>query len=132
MDVSGDDCTASSFVYDRPPPRGGDTIQGTPFINDGCYGERIFLGIGGERRELRRNDGHELGEGGAYSDDEYVVLVKRGRMVRRVVIARPPDADCPSEGEVEYDVTYAAEVQVWSRSPSWKLNGTLWRTECAR
>ena len=130
VDVSGDDCTASAFVYDTPPARALDG-EGIPFINDGCFGDRIFLGIHGARRELKRAENVPLGTGGEYSDGEYRVLVKRGAAVRRVADAGSPEETCHEPGEREYGVTYPAEVRVRSSRGSWLVNGTLRETECA-
>ena len=129
LDVSGDDCTASAFVYDRPP---GDSVKGTPFINDGCFGERIFLGMDGTKRELTRAENVPLGTGGEYSDGKYHVQVIRGPLVRRVLDYRPPDAECSGDGESEYSATYAATVRIRSRDRSWLIAGTLLQTECLR
>lgn len=130
VDVSGDDCTASVLVYDRPPPKAADAEPGVAFINDGCSGERIFLGIDGARRELRRAEDRPLGSGGTYSDGEYRVLVERGRIVRRGEVARPPDAFCPEPAEREFDASYEARVRIWSKTASWSVDGTLLQNEC--
>jgi hypothetical protein len=131
IDVSGDDCTASVLVYDKPPPEADKPFSelteadwGTAFINDGCAGDRIFLGIDGARRELKRSEERPLGEGGVYSDGEYRVLVKRGRMLRREELC-PPGAECHAPERREYDVMYEAQVRIWSRSGSWSIDGTL-------
>lgn len=133
LDVSEDDCIDSQFVYDKPPAEASPANPGIAFINDGCYGDRIFLGINGERRELKRAENVQLGEGGAYSDGQYRVLVERGRLARRAVVYGPPDAFChgEAEGEWEYDVTYEARVRIWSGTSAWTIDGALNRAECA-
>ena len=129
MDVSGDDCTASVFVFDRPPVE-GTADQGTPFINDGCFGNRIFLGIDGERRELTRAENLPLGLGGEYSDGEYRVLVTRGQNVRRVLATEEQEISCDEpEGRV-YFTTYEADVLIRSRNRSWRIDGAIYDTEC--
>ncbi len=129
MDVSGDDCTASVFVFDKPPVE-GTADKGTPFINNGCYGDRIFLGIDGERRELTRSENLPLGSGGEYSDGEYRVLVTRGRAVRRVLATEDQEITCDEpEGRV-YFATYEADVLLRSGSRSWRIDGAIYDTEC--
>jgi hypothetical protein len=130
IDVSGDDCTASSLVYTHPP--GDTTAAGIPFVNDGCFGDRIFLGVDGVRRELTRRDSVPLGEGGPYADGELRAEVTRGKLLRRTVDYRPPDADCSGEGETEFSAVYEAKVRVWSPRGERSFSGTLQRTECAR
>ncbi|HEX2076903.1 MAG TPA: hypothetical protein VHG08_04315 [Longimicrobium sp.] len=132
MDVSGDDCTASVLVYDRPPSRATADDRGTPFINDGCWGKRIFLGIDGERRELTRaQEQLPLGLGGAYSDGEYRVLVKRGRIVSRVELTANEEGWCGGDpGARVYDTAYEVEVHIWSWRESWRVDGALYDVEC--
>ena len=125
IDVSGDDCTASTFVYDRPPAESTLEDPGIPFINDGCFGDRIFLGIDSTRRELKRAENLSLGEGGAYTDGEYRVLVTRGQTVVRDEVC-PPGTACHDSGGWEYYGKYAAQVRIWSKSgSSWTIRGTL-------
>lgn len=127
MDVSGDDCTASALVF---AGRHANADSAVAFINDGCAGDRIFLGIAGSRRELKRAANVPLGTGGAYSDGEYHVLVQRGRPVARTVVASPPDAFCPEPDQREYAAAYEATVRISSSAGSWTLAGTLRRDEC--
>lgn len=127
MDVSGDDCTASALVY---AGRHANPDSAVAFINDGCIGDRIFLGIAGSRRELKRAANVPLGSGGAYSDGEYRVLVQRGPSISRMEVARPPDAFCPEPDEREYAAAYEATVRIWSSAGSWTVAGTLRRDEC--
>jgi hypothetical protein len=124
VDVSGDDCTASLLVYNKPPSQWTAADPGIAFVNNGCYGDRIFLGVDGSRRELKRSENLPLGTGGAYSDGEYRVLVKRGREVSRVEYPCPPDDPC-DPNERRYDAVYEAQVRVWSSNGSWTINGTL-------
>jgi hypothetical protein len=131
MDVSGDDCTASVLVYDRPPSTPAAADSGVAFINDGCAGDRVFLGIDGARRELKRAQELPLGSGGAYSDGDLRVLVKRGRMAFRTLAHAPPDADCADPLHREYEAAYEARVQIGSGSRSWSIDGTLRQSECA-
>lgn len=125
-DVSADDCTASVLVYDAPPP----ADSGTAFLNDGCWGERVFLGIDGQRRELRRAEDLPLGTGGPYSDGVYRVTVTRGDLARRQVAARPPDAACPEPTDTEFEAAYAARVEIRGPRGRWTINGTLRQGEC--
>jgi hypothetical protein len=127
IDVSGDDCTASALVYDRRLTSADAPAAGTPFINDGCFGDRIFLGIDGERRELTRAENVPLGTGGEYSDGEYRVLVTRGRNVYRREV---PDGEC-GEPEREYAMAYDAHVRIRGEGRSWSIDGTLRLSECA-
>jgi hypothetical protein len=127
MDVSGDDCTASALVF---AGRHGNPDSAVAFINDGCIGDRIFLGIAGSRRELKRAANVPLGAGGDYSDGEYRVLVQRGRSVSRTVVASPPDAFCPEPHQREYAAAYEATVHIASSAGSWTVAGTLRRDEC--
>ncbi len=126
IDVSGDDCTASALVYDRRLTSADAADAGTPFINDGCFGDRIFLGIHGVRRELKRAEDVPLGMGGEYSDGEYRVLVTRGRNVHRREI---PDGEC-AEPEREFAAAYDAHVRIRGEGRSWIIDGTLLRSEC--
>jgi hypothetical protein len=128
VDVSGDDCTASAFVYDRRYPKADGQELGTPFINDGCIGDRIFLGIHGMRRELTRKEDVPLGTGGPYSDGEYRVLVTRGRTLFRHEIEDP---QCAEPSTREYDVAYEANVRIWGKGQTWSIDGTLRTGECA-
>jgi hypothetical protein len=128
MDVSGDDCTASALVYDKPASQATRGDRGTPFINDGCFGERIFLGIDGERRELTRAQDHPLGLGGAYSDGRYRVLVKRTRLASRVKIV-DNEEECGGDPRAYY-VVYDVDVGIWSRGESWHVDGALYDVEC--
>jgi hypothetical protein len=127
MDVSGDDCTASALVFAGPHANPDSAVA---FINDGCAGDRIFLGIAGSRRELRRAANVPLGTGGAYSDGEYRVIVQRGRAIARTEVASPPDAFCPEPDQREYAAAYEATVRISSSAGSWTLFGTLRRDEC--
>jgi hypothetical protein len=131
MDVSADDCVASLLVYDHPPAEGNPSGDlGTPFINDGCWGKRIFLGINGERRELTRAQDLPLGLGGAYSDGEYRVLVKRGRTLSRVQLTEESEILCdPPQGR-KYSVVYEMKVRIWSASGSWTIDGGTYDEEC--
>jgi hypothetical protein len=130
VDVSGDDCTASALVYTHPP--GDTTAAGIPFVNDGCFADRIFLGIDGVRRELKRRENVPLGEGGPYSAGDLRARVTRGRLVRRTVSYRPPDAECSGEGETQYWAVYQARVVVTSSRGARAFTGTLERDECIR
>ena len=127
MDVSGDDCTASALVF---AGRDANADSAVAFINDGCIGDRIFLGIAGSRRELTRAANVSLGSGGAYSDGEYRVIVERGRSVSRTVVASPPDAFCPEPDQREYAAVYETTVRITSSAGSWTVAGTLHRDEC--
>jgi hypothetical protein len=131
MDVSADDCEVSVLVYDHSPAEGNpSTDLGTPFINDGCWGKRIFLGIDGERRELTRAEELPLGSGGAYSDGEYRVLVKRGRTLSRVESTEESEIFCdPPQGR-KYFVAYEMKVHVWSANGSWVIDGGTYDEEC--
>ena len=131
MDVSADDCVASVLVYDHPPAEGNPPHDlGTPFINDGCWGKRIFLGIYGERRELTRAEELPLGLGGAYSDGEYRVLVKRGRTLTRVEFTEESEISCdPPQGR-KYAVAYEMEVRILSAKGSWIIDGGTYTEEC--
>jgi hypothetical protein len=124
IDVSADDCTATNLVWDKPPARFSDQNPGTPFISDGCFGDRIFLGIHGSKRELKRAENVPLGTGGEYSDGEYRVLVQRGPTLFRHESACGPDDPC-QPGSVVVDAAYAARVRIWSKSGSWDVTGTL-------
>jgi hypothetical protein len=130
IDVSGDDCTASAFVYDAAPsPRTVDSA--TPFINDGCFGDRIFLGINGERRELRRPENVPLGTGGEYRDSIYRVVVRRGRLVSRAAANAPPEAQCQDSTHTELELVYEAEVVIAARGVGARtLRGTLLEPGC--
>jgi hypothetical protein len=131
MDVSADDCVVSVLVYDQPPAAGNSSKDpGTPFINDGCWGKRIFLGIDGERRELTRAEELPLGLGGAYSDGEYRVLVKRGRTLSRVEFTEESEISCdPPQGR-KYSVAYEMEVRIWSANRSWIIDGGTYDEAC--
>ncbi|HEV3051418.1 MAG TPA: hypothetical protein VGX50_14035 [Longimicrobium sp.] len=131
MDVSADDCVVSMLVYDHPPAEGNPSRDlGTPFINDGCWGKRIFLGINGERRELTRAEELPFGLGGAYSDGEYRVLVKRGRTLSRVEVTEESEISCdPPQGR-KYSVAYEMEVRIWSANGSWIIDGGTYDEEC--
>jgi hypothetical protein len=124
FDVSGDDCTASLLVFSKPPSQRTEADPGIPFVNDGCSGDRIFLGVEGTRRELKRREDLPLGTGGEYSDGEYRVLVTRVREVSRRDFPCPPDAPC-EPGEMLHDAVYEAQVRIWSGSRSWTIAGTL-------
>jgi hypothetical protein len=132
MDVSGDDCTASVLVYDKPPAEANPPEDpGTPFINDGCWGKRIFLGINGERRELTRAEDVPLGLGGPYSDDEYRVLVQRARTVSRVELTEEDgEISCEPPRGRKYDVVYEMDVRIWSAEGSWSIDGATYGVEC--
>jgi hypothetical protein len=127
MDVSADDCAVSVLVYDQPPVGGNPSRDlGTPFINDGCWGKRIFLGIDGERRAEEL----PLGLGGAYSDGEYRVLVKRGRTLSRVEFTDESEIFCePPQGR-KYSVAYEMKVRMWSAHNSWIIDGGTYDEEC--
>lgn len=132
MDVSADDCVGSLLVYDHPPAEGKlSPVLGTPFINDGCWGGRIFLGINGERRELTRAEEElPLGLGGAYSDAEYRVLVQRGRTLSRVEFTEESELFCdPPQGR-KYYVAYEMKVRIWSAKGSWIIDGGTYSEEC--
>lgn len=132
VDVSGDDCTVSVLVYDKPPADAtpaGD--RGTPFINDGCWGKRIFLGINGERRELTRAEDVPLGLGGPYSDDEYRVLVQRARTVSRVEFTEEEgEISCEPPRGRKYNVVYEMDVRISSAEGSWSIDGATYDVEC--
>jgi hypothetical protein len=129
IDVSGDDCTVSSFVYDAPP--GAELASATAFINDGCFGDRIFLGINGERRELRRAENTPLGTGGEYSDSIYRVAVKRGRLISRTVDYEYPDAQCQDSTHKELTLLHEAEVVIAASGVGERtIQGTLWEPSC--
>ena len=131
MDVSADDCVVSVLVYDHPPAEGNPSEDlGTPFINDGCWGKRIFLGINGERRELTRPDELPLGSGGAYSDGVYRVLVKRGRTLSRVEFTEESEISCDSPHGRKYSVAYEMKVRIWSAKGSWIIDGVTYDEEC--
>jgi hypothetical protein len=131
IDVSGDDCTSSAFVYDATPSSGRDLDSATAFINDGCVGDRIFLGINAERRELRRAENVPLGTGGEYSDSIYRVRVRRGRLVSRSVVYEHPDAQCPDSTHKELELVYDAEVVIAARGlGSRTIQGTLREPGC--
>ncbi|HEU0015514.1 MAG TPA: hypothetical protein VFQ45_17660 [Longimicrobium sp.] len=131
MDVSGDDCTASILVFDKPPGEATLEEPGIPFINDGCWGGRIFLGIDGQRRELtRKEESLPLGLGGAYSDGEYRVLVKRGKVFSRVGEPGETELPCQAPQATTYYVTYEVEVRIRSRRGSWTIHGALDDAEC--
>jgi len=125
IDVSGDDCTASALIYDRPPG-GAAAGPGVAFVNDGCAGDRIFLGFGGTRLELRRSEDGPLGTGGAYSDEHLRVEVVRGREVRRAEVAEP---QCGSGGR-EWEVSREVRVTITAGELSWVIDGTLEDGEC--
>lgn len=131
MDVSADDCVVSVLVYDHPPTEGNPSRDpGTPFINDRCWGKRIFLGINGERRELTRADELPLGLGGAYSDGEYRVLVTRGRTLARVESTEESEISCdPPQGR-KYKVAYEMNVRIRSARGSWVIDGATYDEEC--
>ncbi len=124
FDVSGDDCTVSVLVFSKPPSQRTAADPGIPFVNDGCYGDRIFLGVDGTRRELKRREDLPLGTGGEYSDGEYRVLVKRVREVSRREYPCPEDAAC-EPGEMLHDAVYETQVRIRSGSGSWTIDGTL-------
>ena len=128
MDVSGDDCTASALVYDAPP---ASSIRGTPFINDGCSGDRILFGIDGTRRELTRPEDVPLGEGGPYSDAEYRVSVVRGPIFVRDTIPAGDESVCNDPSTREYESVYQARVLVRSAADSFAIDGALTATECS-
>ena len=134
MDVAGSDCVVSVLVYDRPPlplAEVNDAADlGTPFINDRCWGKRIFLGINGEERELTRAEDLPLGVGSAYSDGEYRVLVKRGRTVSRVEFTEESEIHCdPPQGR-KYAVSYEMKVHITSAKGSWVIDGGTYAEEC--
>jgi hypothetical protein len=124
IDVSGDDCTASTLVYDKLPSEFTGADPGVAFINDGCSGDRIFLGFDGSRRELTRAEDLSLGLGGEYSDGELRALVKRGRNTFRDGPCSPGDDSCDPE-DPSYVAVYEARVHVWSGRRSWVVDGTL-------
>jgi hypothetical protein len=125
FDVSGDDCTASALIYASPPaPR-------VAFVNDGCFGERIFLGVDGVRRELTRSQNVPLGEGGEYSGGGWRAVVSRGRRLSRSGGSPADDDECAGDGEHEYLLVYEVTVRVRDAARELVIPGTLEQTECA-
>jgi hypothetical protein len=131
IDVSGDDCIASALVFDQPPVAKRSPPGGVPFINDVCNGDQIVLGIRGQRLALKRQRDSPLGSGGAYTNQEFTVLVSRGKFAYRKVVARPPYVACHAPHHSEYVVAHQALVKIWSSNQSWTVNGTLWEGDCA-
>jgi hypothetical protein len=128
MDVSGDDCTASALVYDRPSAEATAADPGTAFLNDGCAGDRVFLGIDGERRELTRAEDAPLGTGGPYADGAYALTVVRRALATRVA---GDDTECHDPAASMFDLAWDVEVRIRARSgAAWTVDGTLREWEC--